>query len=188
MNPMDVQQIKAVLAGAECLVTPDAMEAAYARMADALNALYADTCPLVLCVMNGGLIPAGKLLHRLDFPLELDYVHATRYGAQTQGSRLNWKRYPDTPLAARDVLVIDDILDEGYTLLAIREWCLANGAFSVRIAVPVDKVHDRRAPGIQADVVGLTVPDRYIFGEGMDYKGYFRNLNGIFALRESAAS
>lgn len=175
-------ELRALLARCDCLVTPDEMQAAYTRIADEINVALSGSLPVVLAVMNGGLVSAGQLLPRLDFPLELSYLHATRYRGATTGGALKWLAQPDVELVGRDVLLVDDILDEGHTLKAVREWCLSAGAKQVWIAVATDKHHDRKTPGLAADFVGVTVPDRYIFGEGMDYHGYFRNLPGIHAL------
>ncbi|HER34351.1 MAG: hypoxanthine-guanine phosphoribosyltransferase [Halothiobacillaceae bacterium] len=178
------ESLDALLARCECLVSPEAMQAAYSHLATAINARLAGRLPVVLAVMNGGLVSAGQILPRLTFPLELSYLHATRYRGTTAGGALKWLAQPDIELAGRDVLLVDDILDEGHTLAAVREWCLDAGAARLWIAVATDKRHDRKVPGLAADFVGVEVPDRYIFGEGMDYHGYFRNLSGIHALPE----
>ncbi len=175
-------ELEALLATCDCLISPDEMQAAYARLAATINDGLAGRLPVVLALMNGGLVSAGQILSRLDFPLELSYLHATRYRGATSGGALKWLAQPDVELAGRDVLLIDDILDEGHTLAAVRRWCLDAGAGRVWIAVATDKRHARKVPGVTADFVGLEVPDRYIFGEGMDYHGYFRNLPGIHAL------
>src|SRR5690606_30067768 len=125
---------------------------------------------------------AGKLLTQLDFPLELSYLHATRYRNETSGGELFWKAKPEISFIDRDVLIIDDIYDEGHTLSAIIDFCRHAGARQVHTAVLIDKTHDRKArPDLKADFVGLPCEDRYIFGYGMDYKGYWRNAAGIFA-------
>ena len=174
--------LDALLARCDCLIAPEEMQAAYSRLADAVNARLAGRLPVVLALMNGGLVSAGQILSRLTFPLELSYLHATRYRGATTGGALKWLAQPDNELAGREVLLVDDILDEGHTLAAVREWCLDAGASRVWIAVATDKQHERKMPGLKADFYGVTVPDRYIFGEGMDYHGYFRNLPGIHAL------
>ena len=163
-----------------------AVEAAFDCMAAAIRTTLAGHDPVVLVAMNGGLVPAGALLPRLDFPLRVDYLHATRYRERTRGGALDWKRRHELPVAGRDVLVIDDILDEGYTLSAIADCCQGEGARRVWSAVLVEKLHDRGV-GFRADFVGLTVPDRYVFGYGMDYKGYLRNAAGIYAVSEAHA-
>lgn len=160
------------------------VEAALDNLAVAISARLADKNPLVLCVINGGIIVTGKLLPRLDFPLTLDSLHASRYRNNTSGSELHWLFTPTTPLKDRNVLIVDDILDEGHTLKAIVDWCEEQGAASVHTAVLLDKTLDCAKP-IQADFVGLQVANHYLFGYGMDYKGYLRNAAGIYACKDT---
>lgn len=181
---ISLNHIRQVRAEADCLATAEEVEAALDSIADAVTARYHDKNPLVICVMNGGLIATGSLMLRLDFPLEQDYMHASRYRGETTGGEINWVVKPEHALGGRAVLIIDDILDEGYTLAAIVGHCKATGAASVETIALVEKLHDRKH-GIQADYVGLQVEDRYVFGYGMDYKGYLRNARGIFAVKES---
>ena len=178
---ISAEEAHRVLEQAELLHDAAAVESAVGAMAQAIASRLGDRLPLVLCVMTGGLIPAGMLLPKLQFPLELDYLHATRYTGATRGGELSWLARPQSPLRDRSVLIIDDILDEGYTLAGIIEYCRAQGAREVFTAVLVDKHHDRRFGKLRADFVGLTVDDRYVFGAGMDYKGLLRNLPGIYA-------
>lgn len=170
-------------AQADVLYRAEEVEAALDRMAVEITQAIRESDPVVLCVMTGGLIPMGKLLTRLDFPVQIDYLHATRYCGETRGGELHWIARPQTPLRDRVVLVVDDILDEGLTLAAILRQCRAEGAKEVYCAVLVEKLHDRKAKGIKADFIGLQVQDRYVFGYGMDYKGYLRNAPGIFAVK-----
>lgn len=173
---------------AEMLHGPEAVTGALDRMADEITAALDGTLPIVICVLNGGIIPTGHLLTRLAFPLETDYLHATRYRGKTTGDReIVWLCKPHLNLQGRTVLLVDDILDEGHTLKAISGYCRDSGAAQVYTAVLVEKHHDRRVSGMTADFVGLAVEDRYVFGCGMDYKGYLRNLNGIFTLGERHA-
>ena len=166
----------------------EAVTSALDRMAVEITAVLDGSLPIVLCVLNGGIIPTGHLLTRLAFPLETDYLHATRYRGKTTGEReITWLCKPHLSLQGRTVLLVDDILDEGHTLKAICEFCSEAGAVRVYTAVLVEKRHDRRVAGMTADFVGLAVEDRYVFGCGMDYKGYLRNLNGIFTLGERHA-
>ena len=181
---VDLAHIRQVMTEADCLYNEAQVEAAITQIARQINAELAERNPVVFCVMNGGLIFAGKLLPQLHFPLELSYLHATRYRGQTSGGELFWKAKPELSFIDRDVLIIDDILDEGHTLHAIIEYCRAEGAASVKTAVLIDKEHDRKAcPDFKADYFGLPCVDRYIFGYGMDYKGYWRNAPGIYAVR-----
>ena len=175
------------LANAEVVFDRAALEQAIARMAVDVARDFAGSVPVYLTVMHGGLPFAAQLAmavgaHGVD--LEFDYLHATRYRGATSGGELVWKHRPATPLRGRRVLLADDILDEGHTLLAVRDWCLAEGASEVRIAALAVKQHDRCVPGICADYVGVEVPDRYVFGYGMDFHEQGRNLPAIYALKD----
>ncbi len=172
-----------ILNEADCLFDAAAVNAAYDRLAAQLSADYADKLPLVLCVMNGGLYATAEITRRLTLPFELDYLHASRYRGATQGGGLIWKRQPDSALDGRDVLVIDDILDEGHTLVAIRKALVEFNPKSLKVAVLAEKLHDRRAPEAHAEYIGLSVPDRYVFGCGMDVRELWRQLPGIYAVR-----
>lgn len=179
---VSLDHIKQVRTEADCLYSKQQVEAALNDMAAAISENYAEKNPLVLCVMNGGLIVTGCLLQRFDFPLEQDYMHVTRYRGETRGGELHWITEPQQSLQGRHILVVDDILDEGFTLAAIVEYCLDAGAESVETAVLIEKQHDRKQ-GIKADYIGLQVEDRYLFGYGMDYRGFLRNAPGIFAVK-----
>jgi hypoxanthine phosphoribosyltransferase len=160
---------------------PDVQTAIRRVAADVENALK-DRYPLVLVVMGGAMLFAGQLLPRLHMPLDLDYIHATRYGPATTGGRIEWRVEPPEGIEGRAVLVLDDILDGGQTMSAIRERLLALGAASFHCAVLVEKRLDKPKP-IAADFVGLAIPDRFVFGCGMDAKGYWRNLPEIRAIK-----
>lgn len=161
------------------------VETALDTMAERISERLADSNPLVLCVINGGIIATGQLLTRLNFPLTLDSIHASRYRNQTAGSDdIHWLFTPTTPLNDRTVLIVDDILDEGHTLRAIVDWCKEHGAAEVFSAVLAEKDLGVSKP-IQADFIGLTVANHYLFGYGMDYKGYLRNASGIYACKET---
>jgi hypoxanthine phosphoribosyltransferase len=168
---------------AELLVSGADMEQALDRLAESITAELADKDPLVLCVMNGAVIAVGRLLPRLRFPLRLDYVHATRYRGATRGGSVEWMHRTGALVRAQHVLLVDDILDEGVTLDAIATACREDGAASVRSAVLVEK--ERACTrGFSADFVGVRLPDRYLYGYGLDYKGYFRNADGVYAVAD----
>jgi len=178
------REAERVLAEADCLHDAQAVQGAYDRLADEIRAHYAGRNPLLLCVMIGGLVPTAEITRRLAFPFELDYLHATRYRGATQGGGLVWKRQPEARrIEGREVLVIDDILDEGHTLVAIRQALLGFAPASLKVAVLTEKLHNRRAPHARAEYIGLQVEDRYVFGCGMDYKEYWRQLPAIYAVK-----
>ena len=176
-------KIKDVYEKATCLYTNQEIEAALDKMAEEIEEKLADKNPVLLCVMIGGLIPAGNLLPRLDFHLEIDYVHASRYNGATRGGELEWLVRPRVSLQDRAVLIIDDILDGGVTLAALIEFCKAEGAAEVYTAVLLDKKQTRLPEGLpKADFTGIAIEDGFVFGYGMDYKGYLRNAPGIYVV------
>jgi len=181
MNDQFLSEAVAVMKSAECVYDQLAVEDALNSMAARISRDLEDKNPIVICVMNGGLVPAGLLLTKLAFPLKVDYLHATRYREGTSGKELIWQRSPAQPLNGQHVLIIDDILDEGHTLAAIIDYCQAQAPASLQTAVLAKKEHERgvRPP---LEYIGLKVPDKYVFGCGMDYKGYWRNLPGIYAV------
>ena len=185
---MSAPTLASAMENARVLFDRDTLEAAIERMAGEIRDAYPDgEVPLFLTVMNGGLPFAAQLAFALGergLDLEFDYLHATRYRGRTSGSGLAWLHRPATPMRGRKVLLADDILDEGHTLLAVKQWCEDEGAVEVRIAVLAEKIHDRCVDGICADHVGVRVPDAYVFGYGMDYHEQGRNLPAIYALGE----
>ncbi len=175
----------ALPSGARPLITADEIRQALDRLASAIDTHYAGEEIVLLTVLVGGMIPAAELALRLHTPIVLDYVHATRYHNEAGTADLRWIAKPRTAVRDRHVLIVDDILDEGPTLRAIAQWCHEQGARSVASAVLADKQHDRRVDNIRADFVGLTVPDQYVFGFGMDYRGTLRHLPSIYVLEET---
>ena len=181
---MNREEAVRALAEADLLVSGEEVERAITRLAGEISDRLADANPVVICVMNGGLIFAGQLLTQLRFPLQVDYVHATRYGNETMGAQLHWTVRPQLDLKGRTVLLLDDILDEGVTLAAIADYCSQQGAENILMAVLVEKLHRRKVtPGMRADFTGLEVGDRFLFGFGLDYRGYWRNAPGIYAVK-----
>lgn len=179
MTPEEITDLRR---RARCLYSEAEVEVALDTMAVDIEQEIGGSNPILLCVMNGGLITTGKLATRLDFPLQLDYLHATRYRQQTSGADLHWEAYPKLSLTERVVLVVDDILDQGVTLERILSYCRAEGAAAVYAAVLVNKTPARKLSPVTADFIGLEIGDEYVFGYGMDYKGYLRNAPGIFAI------
>lgn len=168
----------------DCLYSLEQLHGALDTMAGTINRQMAGAEPvLVLTVMNGGLVMAGQLLSRLDFLLEVDYVHASRYGDKTEGGQLQWQHEPNMDLQGRRVLFLDDILDRGLTLKALVDYAREKGAASIHTAALIQK-RLPEPPAVAADFLGLTVPDRFVYGFGMDYRGYWRNAPGVFVASE----
>ncbi len=178
---MTPDEAKRILADADLIHSAAEVTGAIDRLATEITTHLEGAHPLVLTVMGGGIIFAGQLLPCLPFPLEHDYVHVTRYGASTAGGELTWVVEPRTAVVGRVVLVLDDILDEGITLAAIKARLMAQGARECLVAVLAEKELGRAKP-IRPDFVGLRLPNRYVFGCGMDVDGAWRNLPAIYAL------
>ena len=180
----DVQRAWRFLENSDPIASADEVQAALKRVAAQVSERLATSYPLVLAVMGGAVIFAGQILPLLHFPLDFDYIHVSRYGVETRGAQVDWRVMPPATVRGRAVLVLDDILDGGHTMAAIRERLLELGAASFHCAVLVEKT--LRAPKpIRADFVGLSIADRFVFGYGMDAKGFWRNLPEIRAMRES---
>jgi len=173
-----------ILESAELLRDEAEVRAAIARLASEITASLKDHCPLVLAVMGGSIFFAGHLLPQLRFPLEFDYIHASRYGKATSGGEIVWRVEPGENVRGRSVLVLDDILDGGETLATIRDRVRSLGAAAFYSAVLTDKDIGRKKP-IVPDFIGLRLPNRYVFGCGMDVSGAWRNLPAIYAVKGS---
>ena len=170
-----------LLSNAELIFSADEVIGAIHKIAAEITQTLSGTAPLVLSVMGGAVVFSGQLLPLLNFPLEFDYVQASRYHNETQGKSLHWRVLPTSNVQGRTVLILDDILDEGITLATVHDKCMEMGAARVLLAVLSDKNTGKPKP-IKADFVGLSLPDRYVFGCGMDIYGWWRNLPAIYAL------
>jgi hypoxanthine phosphoribosyltransferase len=179
----DVDKAWAFLKDSDLIASAAQVESAVQRVAAEIEQKLGKTYTLVLAVMGGAVVFAGQILPRLRFPLDFDYIHASRYGVMTRGASIEWRVSPPQLAKGRAVLVLDDILDHGETMNAIRNRLLELGATSVHCAVLVEKVLATPKP-IKPDFVGLRIPDRFVFGCGMDAKGYWRNLPEIRAMKE----
>lgn len=169
---------------ADCLFDEKSVEQGISALAEKVASDNGEKFPLVMCVMNGGLYLTGQLLRHWDFPLTVDYVHATRYRLATLGKDVLWKSYPQNEIKGRHVLIIDDIFDQGYTLEEVHSYCMKHGALSCQSVFLIRKTHQRKKADIQPDYVGLECGDTYVYGAGMDLNSHFRNLSAIYAIPE----
>ena len=183
MKSISAQRAYEILRQAELLKTTGEVQTALRKVASQINAALSHEHPLVLSVMGGAVVFSGQLLPLLDFPLDFDYVHVSRYGDARTGSRMHWKVEPHESVKNRVVLLLDDILDEGHTLVALQERVRALGARHCYSAVFADKIHGRNKP-VYADFVGMELPNRFVFGFGMDIEGAWRNLPAIYAVKD----
>ena len=177
------EQSQDIFARSSCLYDQRAVETAMDQMAEKMQQELANSDPLFLCVVIGGIVVLGNLLPRLNFPLKVDYIHVTRYRNALEGGALYWQAEPSCSLEGRSIVIVDDILDTGLTLIEIIKYCKSKNAGKVYSAVLIDKQVSRQESSglLAADFTGLQVPDCYVYGYGMDYKGYLRNAAGIYA-------
>ncbi|MEM7400624.1 MAG: hypoxanthine-guanine phosphoribosyltransferase [Pseudomonadota bacterium] len=185
MEELSYQEISQVLKSADVLISEKEINQAIDRVAEGIEAVTQNVVPIFLCVMKGGAMFTSALMQRIKSPMVLDYVHVDRYRNNTRGSSIHWHKEPDTSLEGRVVVIVDDILDEGYTLRELIAYCEAKGAKKVFSAVLLKKNLTNKPTDTTADFIGMEVNDRYVFGWGMDYKGYLRNQSSIFAIAES---
>jgi hypoxanthine phosphoribosyltransferase len=176
---MQLEEAKKIHSSADLLFDQQAVDQGIADLAMKVAGDCEDNFPLVLCVMNGGLYLTGQLLRHWDFPMTLDYVHATRYRLATLGKDVLWKAYPQNEIKDRHVIIVDDIFDQGYTLEEVKSYCIKHGAKKCSSVFLIRKSHDRKKADIQPDYVGLECGDCYVYGAGMDLNGHFRNLSSI---------
>jgi hypoxanthine phosphoribosyltransferase len=185
MQDFHHNRARALLSGAEELFSKQDVDRAVSAMAATLNSRFdqpdSEEFPLVLGVMGGAVVFTGNLLPQLTFPLEFDYIHVSRYGDDDRGGQVVWKVVPRSNVSGRTVIVLDDILDEGETLAHVKQRLLDMGAREVILAVFADKAIGKAKP-VQADIVGITIPNRFVVGFGMDAYGYWRNLPGLWAI------
>lgn len=172
---------------AQQLFDAQAVEKGIKQLAQKVEQDCAADFPIVLCVMNGGLYLTGQLLRHWDFPLTIDYVHATRYRLATLGKDVLWKAYPQNDLTDRNVIIVDDIFDQGFTLEEVKSYCLKHGAKKCTSVFLIRKAHQRKKADIHPDYVGLECGDRYVYGAGMDLNGHFRNLSSIYHIENKVS-
>ncbi|MGH1536897.1 MAG: hypoxanthine-guanine phosphoribosyltransferase [Gammaproteobacteria bacterium] len=188
MEELSLQEIIQVRNNADVLISEKEVMQAIDLVAKNIESSLANEVPIFLCVMKGGLMFTAALMQRITSPMVLDYIHVDRYRNKTEGSSIHWHKEPDTSLNGRTVIIVDDILDEGYTLQELIAYCEAKGAKRVLSAVLLKKKLSVTLTSVVPDFLGLEVTDRYVFGWGMDYKGYLRNLSSIYAVSDNENS
>lgn len=186
MNMNEIDLIR-ILQQSRLVVSADEIDKTTTRMAEEIDNRYQGKVPVVICIMNGGLMLTGQLMSKVKIQAKIDYLQTSRYRGNTRGGKLQWRAEPQYSLEGRSVILVDDIFDEGHTLLNIVEYCENQGASDVYSVVLLDKKHDRKVNGFRPDLIGLEVEDEYLIGFGMDYQEYFRHLPAIYAIRETLA-
>ena len=181
----DLNKIRKIQENATCLYTQEQVEEAIEKVAKQMNEKFKDEFPVLLCVMKGAVVFMGQLITKLNFPLQIDYIHATRFRGEMTGGDLLWITKPTMDLKDRTVIVIEDILDSGLTLASIMDYCNQQKAKEVYNAVLIDKDCPREQEGVkEADFTGIHVENKFIIGYGLDYKDCYRNIPGIYVVNQ----
>lgn len=158
------------------------MEEACERIATSIEAsLKKDRVPLFLCMLNGAFVFAADLLRRIPSTLEVEFIRYATYdrldASQTPKQILGLTR----SVSGREVIVVEDIVDTGITMRALRRDLLALGATTVRIATMFFKP-EAFLENYELDFVGIDLPNRFVVGYGLDYDGFGRNLPDLYIL------
>ena len=179
----DLEETQKLIKNSECLHTQEEVMGAIKKVSAEMNEQLAGKVPVFMCVMNGAVVFMGQLITQLTFPLQINYIHATRYRGEMEGSELHWQAEPTITVKDRVVVIVEDILDTGLTLAAVKDYCIENGAEEVFTAALVDKQRPREPGGVErCDFTGLEVENKFLYGYGLDYKEYLRNVDGIYAV------
>jgi hypoxanthine phosphoribosyltransferase len=186
MNENILVELKEMQKKMVCLYDQEAIDKAIKKIAQEMNEAFSSgEMPVLLCAMNGAVIFMGQLVPRLTFPLQFDYIHTSRFRGEVRGGDLHWLATPTISLKERTVIIIEDILDSGITLTAIKDYCYQQKAKKVFSAVLIDKDHPREEGGLKkADFTGLHTEDKFLVGYGLDYHGFLRNLPAIYAVED----
>ncbi len=170
------------------LISRDAILRRVQELAAAIDRDYPDALPLGLVVIEGARMFARQLTRALGRPLSCAEVRASSYGNQTVSSgKVALSGMGDLQVAGRPVLLLEDIVDTGRTIAALREKLLADGAVEVRVATLLSKPA-RRVVEVDLDYVGFEIPDEFVIGYGMDYAGRYRELDEVVVYEESKAA
>jgi len=181
-----IKELHDIKNNSRLLIHHDEIQIAIQKLADQIEKDYKNKNPIFIVVLNGALIFSGHFLSKIKILCQTDYCHATRYMGRIFGKKVEWKAKPQIDLKDRHIIIVDDILDEGHTLSAITQFCHERKAKSVKSLVLVEKEHHRKnIKNYKADYCELTVPDEYVFGFGMDYNNYWRNLESIYSIKPS---
>ncbi len=157
-----------------------------AQLGEAITRDYQGQELTAICVLKGAAVFFSQLIQQIKLPVTLDFIQVSSYGKSTvSDGKLAWLKQPEFPVAGKHILLVEDILDTGFTLWNVRQKLLSQGAESVKICTLLDKPARRKVPQIQADYVGYTVPDAFLVGYGLDYAEKYRNLPYIGVLKSS---
>ncbi len=158
------------------------IEATVSRLASEITKNYRNKYPILIGILKGSFMFMSDLIRFLDFPLEVEFIQISSYGSGSQASgKVKVIQGLHTPVKDRDVLVIEDIVDTGFTTAFLLDYLRKKKPASLQLCALMDKPSRRRVP-VTIDYLGLTVPDKFVVGYGLDYDQKFRNLPDICSM------
>ena len=155
------------------------------ELGDCISKDYAEQEVVVLCIIKGAMVFCSHLMSHINADVYLDCIDVSRYGSRLEGGELVVKSNPTLNLTNRNLLIVDDMIDQGETLQFVQNYCVNQGAASIKTAVLLQKEHNRKiSTEVPIDYCAFTIPDAFVFGFGIDCKGRYRNLPDIYALNQ----
>jgi hypoxanthine phosphoribosyltransferase len=162
----------------------DTIQARVAEMGRQISADYADTTPILVSVLNGAFMFTADLMRAIDTDCEIDFIKLSSYGAEKVSSGdVQELKSVDAPLADRDIIIVEDIVDTGLTMDFMKDRFQAYNPASLRVATLLHKP-EATEPDLQLDYVGFRIPDLFVIGYGLDFGQLGRNLADIYILDE----
>lgn len=167
------------------LLTEQQLKTRINEVAELVNKDFADKTPIIVSILKGSVIFCADLIRLLTMPVELEFMVVSSYGSGTVSSgKLNIKKDIGRDIVGRDVIIVEDIIDSGFTLANLKALLLERGAKSVKIVTLLNKVA-RREYDIVPDYNCFDIEDEFVIGYGLDYNEIYRSLPYIGILKRS---
>ena len=167
------------------MLTEEQLRSRVKEVALQVDEVYKDKCPLVVGILKGSIIFYADFIRFLSMPVELDFMAVSSYGSGAVSSgKLNIKKDLDRDVKGRDVIIVEDIIDSGFTLACLKDLLLKRGAASVCIVSLLDKF-ERREYDIKSDYNCFLIENEFVVGYGLDYDEQYRHLPYIGILKRS---
>ena len=168
----------------EMMIPKDEIEQKIAELGRRVTEDYAGKDLTLVCVLKGGVVFMADLARQIGLPVEFDFIDVSSYGSAMESNGvIKINKDLENPIAGKDVLLTEDIIDSGNTLSFIIKHLQAKLPRSLRVCAFLDKPGRRTAEGIEVDYVGFTIPDRFVVGYGLDYDQRYRNLPYVGVLK-----
>jgi len=161
----------------EVLLTQQQISERVKEMADKISQDFAGQPITLLATLKGSVFFLADLARQINATVDIDFIKASSYGDRTKSDGVvELEHFPDTKLAGKNVIVLEDIIDTGYTMKYLHKYLMEQGPKSMKLCTLLDKPSRREVEGLSCDYVGFTVPDEFLVGYGLDYAQRYRNL------------